>query len=89
PVFYPRDSASLAKQLAGAGPVRVLELHSSRSPKRANGAGFITPKQRETAFRREGMATYTRQPVAMSERPLPRNAPALANRMSAWLASGQ
>lgn len=89
PVFYPGDSAALVEWVSGAKQTRVLELHSSRIPERVDWAGFTTPKQREAAFRREGIATYTRQPVAMAERPLPRNAPALANRLSAWLAAGQ
>ena len=89
PVFYPGDSAALTEWVSGAGQIRVLELHSSRVPERMDWAGFTTPKQREAAFRREGISTYTRQPVAMAERPLPRNAPALANRLSAWLASDQ
>ena len=89
PVFSPGDSAALTEWVSGAGQIRVLELHSSRVPERIDWAGFITPKQREAAFRREGITTYTRQPVAMAERPVPRHAPALANRLSAWLASGQ
>lgn len=87
PVFDHNDSAALTEWLSGGGQIRVLELHSSRAPKTMAGAGLRSPKQREAAFRREGIATYTRQPVAMAERPEPRDAPALANRISAWLAS--
>lgn len=87
PVFYPGDSAALTEWVSGGGQIRVLELHSSRLPEMVEG-GSTSPRQREAAFRREGITTYTRQPVAMAERPLPRNAPALANRLSAWLASG-
>ncbi len=87
PVFDRSDSSALTEWLSGGGQIRVLELHSSRAPKPVEGAGLRSPKQRESAFRREGIATYTRQPVAMAERPEPRDAPALANRISAWLAS--
>lgn len=89
PVFYPGESAAVTEWVSGAGQIRVLELHSSRVPESTGWAGFTTPKQREAAFRREGYTSYTRQPVAMAARPLPRNAPALANRLSAWLAAGQ
>jgi len=87
PVFDRSDSAALTDWLSGAGQIRVLELHSSRAPKTMEGVGLRSPKQRESAFRREGITTYTRQPVAMAERPEPRDAPALANRISAWLTS--
>lgn len=87
PVFERSDSAALTEWLSGAGQISVLELHSSRASKIVEGAGLRSPKQREAAFRREGIATYARQPVAMPERPEPRDAPALANRLSAWLAS--
>lgn len=87
PVFGHNDSAALTEWLSGGGPIRVLELHSSRAPKSMAGAGLRSPKQRESAFRREGIAIYSRQPVAMAERPEPRDARALANRISAWLSS--
>lgn len=87
PVFDRDSSAALTEWLSGAGQIRVLELHSSRAPDVMEGAGLRSPKQREAALRREGVASYTRQPVAMAEQPQPRNAAALANRLSAWLAS--
>ncbi|MEP1215270.1 MAG: DUF3530 family protein [Marinobacter sp.] len=89
PVFYPGDAATLTEWVSGTGQTRVLELHSSRLPEMMEGAGVMSPRQREAAFRREGFSSYTRQPVAMPERPLPRNAPALASRLSAWLAAGE
>jgi hypothetical protein len=89
PVFDRNDSATLTEWLSGAGQFRVLELHSSRAPEVMAGAGLNSPKEREAAFRRAGITIYARQPVAMAERPGPRNAPALANRLSAWLASGR
>lgn len=87
PVFARSDSSDLTEWLSEAGQIRVLELHSSRAPEVAEGAGLRSPKEREAAFRRADITAYTRQPVAMSDRPEPRDAPALANRLSAWLAS--
>lgn len=87
PVFARSDSSGLAGWLSEAGQIRVLELHSSRAAEVAEGAGFMSPREREAAFRRADISAYTRQPVAMSDQPEPRDAPALANRLSAWLAS--
>lgn len=87
PVFAHSDSAGLTEWLSEAGQIRVLELHSSRVAETAEGAGYRSPKEREAAFRRAGITAYNRQPVAMAERPEPRDAPALANRLSAWLMS--
>nr|WP_284048002.1 DUF3530 family protein [Marinobacter sp. ATCH36] len=89
PVFGRSDSAALTDWLSRAGQTRVLEIHSSRAPATMEGAGLRSPKQREAGFRREGIALYARQPVAMAEPPEPRDAPAVANRLSAWLASTQ
>ena len=86
PVFARADSGNLAEWLSEAGGKRVLELHSSRLAEQQS-AGFRSPRQREVEFRRADITTYTRQPVAMAERPGPRDARALANRLSAWLAS--
>jgi hypothetical protein len=86
PVFDSNESSALTEWLSGNGQIRVLELHSSRVPEVMGGGAFSSPKQREAAFRRAEITTYTRQPVAMAERPEPREAPALANRISAWLA---
>ncbi|NMT62419.1 DUF3530 family protein [Marinobacter orientalis] len=86
PVFTRSDSVELTGWLSGARQIRVLELHSSRAMNTVGGAGPGSPEEREAAFRRADIAAYTRQPVAMAERPAPRNAAALANRLSAWLA---
>lgn len=87
PVFDHNDSAALTEWLGAAGQIRLLELHSSREAGAQDGVGSRTPEQREAAFRRAGIKAYTRQPVAMADRPEPRDAPALANRLAAWLAS--
>lgn len=87
PVFDRIDSEALTEWLSGAGRIRVLELHNSRAPDVLEGVGPTSPGAREAAFRRADITTYTRQPVAMAERPEPRDAPALANRLSAWLSS--
>lgn len=87
PEFDQSDSEALTEWLSDAGQIRILELHSSRLPEVMEGAGFRSPREREAAFRRADITAYTRQPVAMGERPEPRDAPALANRLSAWLAS--
>lgn len=87
PVFDQSDSEALTEWLSDAGQIRILELHSSRLPEVMEGVGLRSPREREAAFRRADIAAYTRQPVAMEERPEPRDAPALANRLSAWLAS--
>jgi len=87
PEFYRDDSVALTEWLSDAGQLRVLELHSARRSMEAVDRGTSTPQQREAAFRRAGLAGYSRQPVAMSPQPQPREAPALANRVSAWLGS--
>ncbi len=87
PVFDQSDSEALTEWLSEAGQIRILELHSARLPEVMEGAGLRSPREREAAFRRADITAYTRQPVAMEERPEPRDAPALANRLSAWLAS--
>ncbi|MDF0749371.1 alpha/beta hydrolase family protein [Marinobacter sp. 71-i] len=85
PEFDQGDSRALAEWLAGAGTLKVLELHSSRRPPESGGTGTRSPRQREAALKRAEVAGYSRQPVAMSSQPEPREAPALANRISAWL----
>ncbi|MAB54020.1 MULTISPECIES: DUF3530 family protein [Marinobacter] len=87
PVFDQSDSKALAESLGESGALKVLELYSARSSLDAGGATQRSPKQREAAFRRAGIAGYSRQPVAMAEQPQPREAQALTNRVSAWLAS--
>ncbi|MFN2360734.1 MAG: DUF3530 family protein [Marinobacter sp.] len=87
PVFDRIDSETLPEWLSEAGQIRVLELHSTRVSEVMEGAGPSSPKEREAAFRREEITSYSRQPVAMPERPEARDAPQLANRLSAWLAS--
>lgn len=87
PEFDQGDSRALAEWLAGAGTLRVLELHSSRQSPESGGTGTRSPRQREAALKRAEVTGYSRQPVAMSAQPEPREAPALANRISAWLES--
>lgn len=80
---FPRDQTkTLPEKIAEAGSLRVLELHSSRQS--ADGE-TRSPADRAAAFKRSGIDRYSRQPVAMPERPEARDAPALANRLSAWL----
>jgi len=87
PVFARVDEENLPEWLSEAGQLRVLELHSTRVPETTEGAGPGSPKERESALRRADITSYSRQPVAMPERPEPRDAPALASRLSAWLTS--
>ena len=87
PEFNEGDSKALAESFGESGGLKVLELYSARSSLGAGDATQRSPKQREAAFRRAGVAGYSRQPVAMAEQPQPREAQALTNRVSAWLAS--
>ena len=87
PAFSQSDSKALTESLGESGALKVLELHSARSSLGAGGMAQRSPKQREAAFRRAGIAGYSRQPVAMAEQPQPREAQALTNRISAWLDS--
>lgn len=87
PEFSQSDSKALTESLGESGVPKVLELHSARSSLGAGGMAQKSPKQREAAFRRAGIAGYSRQPVAMTEQPQPREAQALTNRISAWLDS--
>lgn len=89
PVFDPSDAEALTEWLEGAGSLKVLELHSARSSLGDGATTFRSPRQREAAFKRAGITGYSRQPVAMAEQPEPREAPAITNRISAWLATGR
>lgn len=87
PAFDRVESEALPELLAEAGALAVLELHSARQGLQSPASGVRSPMQREAAFRRADVAGYSRQPVAMAAPPEAREAPALANRISAWLGS--
>ena len=87
PKFDQSDSGALEESLGTSGALKVLELHSASSSLGNGGFAHRSPAQREAAFKRAGVTGYSRQPVAMAQQPEPRKAPALANRISAWLAS--
>jgi hypothetical protein len=84
PHFYPDESAGLAKLLASATPLSILELYSTRPPEASVDR---SARERAAALERAGISGYERQPVAMARQPKPRKAQALANRISAWLRS--
>lgn len=87
PEFDRGESEALAEWLTSAGSPRILELHSSRRSEESDRVGARSPQQREAALNRAEVTGYFRQPVAMARQPGPRKAPALANRISAWLES--
>lgn len=87
PEFSQSDSKALTESLGESGALRVLELYSARSSLGTGSTIQRSPKQREAALRRAGVANYSQQPIAMAEQPQPREAPALTNRIAAWLAS--
>jgi hypothetical protein len=81
PDFYPRDKASLADDVKTSGVPAVLELYDARF------AGQNSGKRRAVALRQAGVNGYERQPVAIHQPPSVQDAPALANRIDAWLLS--
>ncbi|MDX1633568.1 MAG: DUF3530 family protein [Marinobacter sp.] len=77
PTFAADAERTLAARLE-ASPLRVLDLVSSRrEDDRA--------AERAALMRRQGVADYSQQPVAMASRPERHNAHQLANRILAWL----
>lgn len=87
PEFGQRDLDAMKSSLGESAALKVLELHSARSSLEYGGITRRSPKQREAAFSRAGVTGYSRQPVATAEQPQPREAPALTNRISAWLSA--
>lgn len=81
PDFYPRDKASLADNVKTSGVPAVLELYDAQI------AGQVSGKRRAVALRQAGVSGYERQPVAIHQPPSVQDAPALANRIDAWLLS--
>ncbi|HTN34362.1 MAG TPA: DUF3530 family protein [Marinobacter sp.] len=79
PVFYPQDKATLGKRLSTAGVHGVLELYNSQTE------SLVSGNQRAVMLRQEGITGYERQPVAVHQPPAIQDAPALANRIDAWL----
>lgn len=82
PVFEPGEEEALPELLANKGQWPLLELHSSRIDRQGTPS---TPRERAVAFKRANIEGYQHQPVAMPERPEPRDARVLVNRMAAWL----
>ncbi|MBW0147674.1 DUF3530 family protein [Marinobacter arenosus] len=78
PEFYPRDAATLPKDLSAAGS-GVLELYASRV------SANEEVRRRWAALDRAG--AYQRQPVSLQQPPSPTDAPGLAGRIDAWLRS--
>ncbi len=81
PDFYPKDKASLADDVKTSGVPALLELYDARF------AGQTSGKRRAVALRQAGVNGYERQPVAIHQPPSVQDAPALANRIDAWLLS--
>jgi hypothetical protein len=81
PDFYPEDGASLADNVKTSGVPAVLELYDAQL------AGQTSGKRRAVALRQAGVNGYERQPVAIHQPPSVQDAPALANRIDAWLLS--
>ncbi len=77
PTLPENDALALAAQLEALS-MPVLDLASSR---RQDGA----PKERAAIMRRQGVADYSQQTVAMAPRPVAHNAGQVANRILAWL----
>lgn len=82
PVFEPGEEEALPELLANKGQWPLLELHASRGDREGTSS---TPRERAVALERAGIEGYQHQPVAMPERPEPRDARVLVNRMAAWL----
>lgn len=82
PRFHADESAGLTEILAdGSGPP-ILELYSTFPGDQWLGRAA---KERAAALKRAGVKEYSRQPVAVSQRPQAREADTIANRVSAWL----
>jgi hypothetical protein len=80
PQFGPADLDNLAEDFRAGGPIPLLELTSSRDARQP-------AKKRQALMKRQGVASYTQQPVAMSDPPEARNAGQLAGRITAWLSN--
>lgn len=81
PVFYPRDKATLASHLSASSVQAVLELYDAQIDSEVSG------KQRAVALHQADVNGYERQPVAVHQPLSVQDAPALANRVDAWLLS--
>lgn len=81
PDFYPRDNANLAENVKASDVPAILELYDSRLVQQISG------KRRAVTLRQAGVKGYERQPVAVHQPPSAQDAPALANRIDAWLLS--
>jgi len=81
PAFYPRDQARLVRDLGARSVPAVLELYDSQLASHPSG------KQRAVMLHQAEVTDYERQPVALSYPPSIQGAPALANRIDAWLLS--
>lgn len=80
PEFEAAEWQPVIKSLKAVSSLSVLDIFSSR-------AGRAAAQERQSRMRREGIASYQQQAVAMAPRPLPRDARGLVNRVTAWLQS--
>lgn len=80
PEFETAERLPVIGSLKAVTSLSLLDIVSSRS-------GGAAAKERQSRMKREGIAGYQQQAVAMGPRPLPRDARGLVNRVTAWLQS--